>query len=98
MAAFVLLAAVAGAFGVAADLSLVRLHRPLLVAESAGAGRGMIAVPVGPSGHLSLIASKLMWDANPVPPSYSPSFFQTTVHGSFPAHPSKPGCAGAGAG
>ena len=57
VAAFVLLAAVARTLGVAADLALVRLHRPLLVAESAGAGRRMIAIPVGPSGYRFPIAN-----------------------------------------
>ena len=37
--------------GIAGNLSLFRLHHPLLVTESAGAGRRMIAVPVGPSCH-----------------------------------------------
>jgi len=51
VAAFVLLAAVARALGVAANLARLGLHGPLLIAESAGAGRRMIVVPVGPSGH-----------------------------------------------
>ena len=52
VAAFVFLAAVAGALCVPANLARLGLHGPLLIAESAGAGRRMIAVPVGPSGHL----------------------------------------------
>ena len=56
VAAFVLLAAVAGALGIAANLARLRLHGPLLVAISAGAGRWMIAVPVGPSGHYYPVA------------------------------------------
>tara|TARA_B100001765_G_scaffold185133_1_gene129660 strand:- start:64 stop:222 length:159 start_codon:yes stop_codon:yes gene_type:complete len=52
VAAFVFLTAVARAFGIPADLSLLRLHGPFLVAERTGTGRGVIAVPVGPSGHL----------------------------------------------
>ena len=51
VAALVLFAAVAGALGVAANLARLGLHGPLLIAESAGAGRRMFAVPVGPSGH-----------------------------------------------
>jgi len=56
VAALVLLAAVAGAFGIPANLALLWLHGPLLIAESTGAGRRMIAVPVGPSGHCFPIA------------------------------------------
>ena len=46
MAAFVLLAAVAGALGVATNLALFRLHGPLLVAISASASGRMITVPI----------------------------------------------------
>ncbi len=56
MAAFVLLAAVAGTFGVPADLALLRLHGPLLIAESTGARRRMFAIPVSPRGHYFPIA------------------------------------------
>ena len=51
VAAFVLLAAVARALGVAANLALIWLHGALLVAESTGASRRMIAIPIGPSSH-----------------------------------------------
>ena len=65
MAAFVLLPTVAGALGVAANLALVRLHRAFLVAEGAGTGCRMIAVPVGPCGHDFPIASVSIGDDTP---------------------------------
>jgi len=52
VAAFVLLPAITGAFGVSADLALFWLHSPFLVAESARAGCWVIAVPVCSGGHL----------------------------------------------
>ena len=51
--AFVFLAAVAGAFGVTANLALLWLHEPFLMAESAGTGGRMFAMPISSSGHVS---------------------------------------------
>ena len=95
MAAFVLLAAVAGTLGVAADLALVGLHRALLIAESTGAGRWVIAVPIGPSSHdfpdrlgrHRVRHSPYHYPTTPATPTQPTRAIFATI-------PSKPGCAG----